>query len=285
MSKPMVEGVVDSNHILLPVSSMPRTKRKFLRGRSRLVSQIVTGLIILGCWQLVGSSNLVQPVLRASPEQVVSFLIQSVGNGVLLPNLWSTLEATVIAFVLGSGVGITVGIGLALLPRVEGALDPYLNALNSMPRIALAPLFVLYFGFGTLSKVVLAFSLVVFILITNARAGVLGVDREFLRLCSAFDATKWQIVRKILLPASVPSIFAGLRLGLVYALLGVVTSELIGSQEGLGSRISFYSAAFQMQGIYGILIILALIGMLLNGLMALAERRLLRWQGSEGGGR
>lgn len=252
---------------------------------SKPFAQLIAGLVILAAWQAVTAAGLVRPSLSATPRQVADFLLQALQTEQLWQDLGSTLLATVIAFVLGSAVGIVVGIILGLLPRLEAAVDPYLSALNSMPRIALAPLFVLYFGFGTTSKVALAFSLVVFILITNARAGVVGVDRELLRLSAAYGASKVQTVLKILLPSSVPSIFAGLRVGLVYSLLGVVTSELIAAQQGIGARITYYATSFNMQGIYGLLILLALIGVTLNGIMILVERRLLRWQtasGSEG---
>lgn len=265
----------------------PTTARRgrwpWYRRRERLLSQLATGLLILGAWQLVATLGLVRPVLASSPGEVAAFLIAS--SGELWPDLVSTVTATLIAFVLASIVGVVVGIGLGLLPRLEAAVDPYLSALNSMPRIALGPLFVLYFGFGMTAKVALAFSIVVFILILNARAGVLSVDRELIRLSAAFNATKLQLFMKVLLPSSVPSIFAGLRLGLIYSLLGVVTSEIIASQTGLGSKIVYYSAVFQIEGIYAILIVLALIASLLNAVMATAERRLLRWQepGATGG--
>ncbi len=249
----------------------------------RLLSQVVTGLLILGLWQLVVSQHWIRPSLSASPLDVGRYLVQNLFvSGSLWPDVASTLLATIIAFVLGSVAGVLIGVILGLLPKLEAALDPYLNALNSMPRIALAPLFVLYFGFGTTSKVALAFSLVIFILIANARAGVVGVDRELLRLAAAHNATKVQTVMKILLPGSVPAIFAGLRVGLVYSLLGVVTSELIAAQKGLGVRVTYYAAAFNMTGIYGILILLALIGSILTGAMVIVERRLLWWQQDPG---
>lgn len=261
-----------------------RGRKRQMRLPTRLLSQIAAGVGILVLWHVVVSLGVVRPSLAATPAQVGSYLVEASAKGELWVNLVSTLTATIIAFILGSSVGIFVGVGLSLAPRLEAAIDPYLNAVNSMPRIALAPLFVIYFGFGTSAKVALAFTLVVFILIANARAGVLSTDRELIRLASAFNASKWQIITKILLPSSVPSMFAGLRVGLVYSLLGVVTSELIGAQEGLGARISFYAAAFNMEGIYGILIVLAVIGGLLNGGMRLAERYLLRWQEPGAGG-
>src|SRR5262249_43820450 len=178
-------------------------------------------------------------------------------------------------FVLASVVGIIIGIGLGLFPRVEALLDPYISAINAMPRIAFAPVFVLLFGIGQPSKVALAFSVVVFILILNARAGIRTVDRDIMTMAIVMNITKRQMFMKILLPSAVPSIFAGLRLGVIYALLGVVTSELIASRQGLGQLIAWYAGTFALEGVYGVVIILALVASLMNVAMAALERKLL----------
>ncbi|MHB8718142.1 MAG: ABC transporter permease [Candidatus Dormibacteria bacterium] len=237
-------------------------------------------LAILGIWELVSLAKIIKPVLASSPADVWNFLVSIGQSGELWTNLWATLEATLIAFVLGSVVGVFLGLCLAVLPRVERALDPLLNALNAMPRIALGPLFVLYFGFGLTAKVALGFSLAVFILMVNARAGALSVDPDLIRLSRALNASRIQTFTKVLLPSSVPSIFAGLRLGLIYALLGVITAEIIASQTGLGSRILYYSNIFDITGVYAILIVLAVVAAVLNTLMAMGERWLLRWRPS-----
>lgn len=235
-------------------------------------------LLILGLWQWVSVAKLIKPVLASSPAEVWDFLIEIGRSGELWVNLRATLEATVLAFVLGSVTGVVLGLSLAVMPRLERAIDPLLNALNGMPRIALGPLFVLYFGFGLAAKVALGFSLVVFILMVNARAGALSVDPDLIRLSRALNASRLQMFTKIMLPSSIPAIFAGLRLGIIYALLGVITAEIIASQTGMGARILYYSNVFQIKGVYGILIILAIVAAVLNTLMAWAERRLLRWR-------
>lgn len=270
------------------IAAAPRRARQGPKQRargqalSRVGIQIAVGVVILAVWQLVTTTGLVRPVLASSPAEVWHFLVESVRAGELWTHLYATLSATLIAFVLASIVGIVIGVSLGMLPRVHRAIEPYLNALNSMPRIALGPLFVLYFGFGTEAKVALAFSLVVFILIINSRAGVLSVDPDLMRLAAALKATKLQLFTKILLPSSVPSIFAGLRLGLIYSLLGVITAEIIAAQTGLGARILYFSAVFDIEGIYAILLVLAVIAGVLNSIMGIVERRLLRWRPKEG---
>jgi NitT/TauT family transport system permease protein len=186
--------------------------------------------------------------------------------------------AVVIAFLLASVIGIVVGIALALLPRVERVVSPYLDALNAMPRIALAPVFVVAFGLTPKAKVALAFSIVVFIVLTSARAGVRSVDVDIMRLSTVLGANRRQMFAKVLFPVAIPAIFGGLRLGVIFSLLGVVTSELIAARDGIGQLLQGYASLFQIDGVYGLLIVLAVIASLLNAGMAIVERYLLRWQ-------
>jgi NitT/TauT family transport system permease protein len=147
-----------------------------------------------------------------------------------------------------------------------------------MPRLALAPLFIVALGINTSAKVAMAATLVFFIVLSGARAGVRSTDAEWLRLSTVLGAKKHQLFRKVLLPVATPAIFAALRLGLIYSLLGVVGSELISARNGLGQLIAYDSSMFRMEGVYAILILLAVIAVVLNQTLGFVERRLLRWQ-------
>jgi NitT/TauT family transport system permease protein len=232
-------------------------------------------------WYLVGRLGIVDVFYISDPQSVYDYLVENIRNGVIKPHLLSTLSATVIGFLIGSVSGILVGLILALLPHVSDVLDPYISALNSLPRIALAPLMVVFFGITQSAKIALAVSLVFFILLLNARAGVKSVDRDILFLARSSDIGPVQMFWKVLLPTAIPSIFAGLRLGLIYALLGVVSSEMIVAREGLGQLILLYSGTFQMAGVYGILIVLAVLATVFNVMLGWIEKRLLRWQPAE----
>jgi NitT/TauT family transport system permease protein len=201
-----------------------------------------------------------------------------VHSGELWLNMKATLIATVVAFVLASAVGVVVGVALGVLPRTERVLSPFLDAFNATPRIALAPVFIIYFGITTQAKVALAFTLVVFIVLSASRAGVRSADPDALRLSAVTGANKRQLFMKVLLPVAVPQIFASLRLGLIYSLLGVVASEIIASRSGLGQLVAKYTATYQLDHVYSILILLALIATALNQLMVQLEGWLLRWQ-------
>jgi NitT/TauT family transport system permease protein len=242
------------------------------------VAQVAVGLLLLGLWQLAAVAKWPDPVLAKSPVQAWDYLVSAARTGELWSNTWATMTAVLIAWVAAGLAGIGAGLALGLMPRTERVLSPYLDAANAMPRIALAPLLIVALGIGTPAKVALASTLVFFIVLSGARAGIRSADADWLLLSSVLGARKHQLFRKVLLPVATPAIFAALRLGLIYSLLGVVGSELISARDGLGQLIAYDSSVFQMDGVYGILVLLAVIAVVLSQLMALVERWLLRWQ-------
>lgn len=232
---------------------------------------------MLGLWQLIASRQWLNPTLAKSPGETMRFLMTSAASGELWSNGLATMKAVLVAWVIGGVVGTVVGLGLGLSQRAERVLTPFIDAVNAMPRIALAPVFIIAFGIDTEAKVALAVSLVVFIVLSGARAGIHAADPDWLRLSVVMGAGKIQTFMKVFLPVALPSIFSALRLGLVYSLLGVVASELISARDGLGQLVSLYSGNFQMQAVYGILLVLALVAVALNQVTAAVERRLTRW--------
>jgi NitT/TauT family transport system permease protein len=259
----------------------PGPRRRIGLKRETLVVrglQVLLGLALLALWQLAADLKWPDPVLAKSPAQSWDYLVGAARSGELWSNTWATMTAVLIAWVLAGLAGIVAGLALGLMPRTERVLSPYLDAANAMPRIALAPLLIVALGIGTSAKVALASTLVFFIVLSGARAGIRSADADWLLLSSVLGARKHQLFGKVLLPVATPAIFAALRLGLIYSLLGVVGSELISARDGLGQLIAYDSSVFQMEGVYGILVLLAVIAVVLNQLMGLAERRLLRWQ-------
>ncbi|WP_161996701.1 ABC transporter permease subunit [Rhodococcus sp. YH1] len=233
---------------------------------------------LIGLWQLVVSLQLIDRTVSSSPVEVWHALVSAVTGSELWLNLADTMIAAVLAFVLASLVGVVIGIGLALLPSVEKVVAPFLDAINAMPRIALAPVFVVAFGLSISSKIALAFSIVVFMVISAARAGVRSVDVDVAVLARTLGATRRQMFTKVLVPVAVPSIFGGLRLGLIYSILGVVTAELIASRSGVGQLLQKYAGLFQTAEMYAVLIVLAVVAGLINAGMTRLESALLRWQ-------
>jgi len=243
------------------------------------LSQIVLIVALLALWQGASSLGLIDASLIGTPFGMFFFL----RDGLFLTgSIWSdagwTFEAVVFAFVLGSAAAMILGGLFARWPFAERVVDPILTSLNSMPRIALAPMFIIWFGLGLWSKVAVGFSLTFFIVLSATVAGIRGASSDHVMLARTLGASPFEIFRTIILPGAVPVVFSGLRLGLIYALLGVVGSEIIASRNGLGQEVAYMSSTFNVDGVMAVILLLALIGYAISHCMTRIERWLLRWQ-------
>lgn len=244
-----------------------------------LILQIVSLVLFLLLWEWAAKTRAVDPLFIGQPSKIFAYLYQSifVDHELLKEAAW-TLSETAAAFVLGSLAGIAFGLLFVLYEPLERFLDPLFSALNSLPRIALAPLFLLWFGLGPTSKIALGFSLTFFIVLNNTVAGARSVDSDWIILARMLGAGKAKIFFKVTLISAVPTIFSGLRLGLIYALLGVIGGEIIASQHGLGQLLSLLANTFETNGVFAVLFFLAALGVTLSKLMSAIEAYLLRWR-------
>ena len=229
---------------------------------------------LLAIWSVMVRLHLVDRLFISSPEDVGRFLFANFWHE-LVPNTLATLLATMISFALSGMVGVLTGLVLVELPYLKWIVDPFLTAFNSMPRIALAPIFILWFGIGVGSKVALAFSLGFFIVLMSTFAGIRNVDPVLLRLSRSLGCTGWQQFTKITLPWAIPSVFAGLKLALIYSFLGVVTSEMLASKIGLGQLIMYYSGVLRMDAVFAILFVMAVCAVILTVIADRIEAALL----------
>ena len=235
--------------------------------------------VFFGVWEWASYARWIDPILIGAPSGVAKYLWQELFiTGSLFEDFAYTIGATLTAFVLGSVGGILTGMLFVTRPNIEAVLSPLLMALNSMPRIALAPLFLIWFGLGVGSKVALAFTLTYFIVLTNTVAGGRGVNPDHITLAQTLGASRSQIFRKFTLPSAVPVIFNGLRLGLVFALLGVIGGEILASEHGLGNTLQLLGASFKTSGVFGVIILLSLVGIGITWFMSWLEDRLLSWK-------
>lgn len=258
-SRDAAGAVADDSPLAAGVQDLRAKVRRRNAIRTTLTLYIGRLLILLvfsGVWWLAVAMKWMDKFFVSSPDAVVMFLISSFTKEII-PNALNTLLAMLIAFVLSGIMGVFAGLMLFEFPRVKRLVDPFLTALNSMPRIALAPIFILWFGIGLTSKVALAFSLGFFIVLLSTYAGIRNVDPTLMRLSRSLGCTPRQQFLKIMLPWAVPSVFAGLKLALIYSFLGVVTSEMLASKVGLGQLIMYYSGILRMDAVLGILLVMA----------------------------
>jgi NitT/TauT family transport system permease protein len=236
-------------------------------------------VVFLGAWQWAVDAKLIDPFFFSQPSAIGRFLVEEVHDGSIWPHVLVTLRETLVGFAIGAAAGVAAGIVRMQFPFAADVSNPFLTILNVLPRVALAPMFIIWFGVGEGSKVALAVSLVFFILMLNTEAGIRSLDRELVVTMRALGATDRQLFWKVMLPGAVPAIFGGMRLGVVYALLAVVVGEMISARMGLGQRIAFYAASFRAEGVLGTILVLAMIGLGLNFVVVRAESMLLRWKG------
>lgn len=238
--------------------------------------QVLVLAVVVGTWELSVATGLIDPIFSGRPWQVAREFVKQITTGTTYHALGITLEETLLGWVIASAAGIVTGLILSQSSLLRDIFNPFVTALNSLPRIALAPLFILWFGLGIVSKVALSVSLVYFVLLLATLGAVANVDEELLRLARILGFSKIDIYRKVILPWSVSGIFGGLQLGLVTSFLGAVTGEILGAQAGMGVLLTGYANLFQTNNVMASLLILAIVASALAAAMRLLEKRLVR---------
>jgi NitT/TauT family transport system permease protein len=239
--------------------------------------QAALGVAVLLAWQ-GASGRLIDNFFISNPLDVGARLYRWTIDGSIFAHIAATIYATGMGFVIGSVGGAMLGVWLGVSPLASRLLNPYLNALNALPKVALAPLFVLWFGLGIESKIALAAVLVLFLVFLNTFAGVREVDQDLIDGARLMRATRIQIIIKVIIPSATSWVFAGLKIAMPYALIGAVLGEMIASNRGLGYLVQFSGAQFDTAGVFAVLIVIALLAMALNFVVDIIQNRMERWR-------
>ena len=247
-------------------------------GWRQLLLVVLTFAIMVGGWELgVRLSNIPRFVLPP-PSGIVDQLFLMLTQKAF----WTDVSVTLHEVLLGYGVGIVLavvlGVAIAQVTVLELALMPYIVAFQTIPSVALAPLFLQWFGYGTLSKVVMAALIAFFPILVNVIAGLQACGRDELQMARAFGATRTQLLIKVRVPNALPFVFAGLELGIVFALVGAIVAEFVGAKAGLGNRILQYNEQFNIAGMFAVLLVLATLGMVMHRLVGWLKDRVLFWR-------
>ncbi len=203
-------------------------------------------------------------------------------TGDIYVHLWVTLIETVLAFAIGTVLGLGVGLWLALAPLTSALLDPYIKAANSMPRVILAPIFAVWFGLGIWSKVALGVTLVFFIVFFNVYQGVKEVSPVVLANARMLGANRKQLLRHVYLPSATSWVFSSLHTSVGLAFVGAVVGEYLGSARGVGYLILQAEGTFDINTVFAGILVLTAFALVLDGIVALVERRLMKWQPKTG---
>jgi NitT/TauT family transport system permease protein len=238
---------------------------------------VLLGLALLAAWELA-ADRLIGSFWISSPSRIARYFLTIAQSGELFGHMGVTFLAASSGYAIGAASGVIVGFLLAELPLVAYVLEPYIQAFYGIPRIALAPLFIIWFGIGIMSKVVLVVLVVFFLVFANTYSGVKNVDPALINVVRIFGGGPWDVVRKVTLPASLPWIVSGLQLSVPYALVGAVTGEFIASSKGIGYMIALHSNLFFTTGAMTGIVVLAVTVLVASLLIMRLERRLLRWR-------
>jgi len=260
--------------------------------RSLRIWQLLMLAGVFAFWYVATDPTLLPPIYFDNPDKAAFFFgrpLEVLGrvwtwfsSGSIYAHLWVTLMETALAFVAGTVSGLAVGLWLALSPTAAALFDPYIKAVNAMPRVILAPIFGVWFGLGMASKVALGVTLVFFIVFFNVYQGVREVSHTVLANARMLGASDRQLLRHVYIPSAMSWVFASLHNSVGLAFVGAVVGEYLGSSEGVGYLILQAEGTFDINSVFAGILVLTAFALALDWMVTVVERRLMVWQPRSG---
>lgn len=270
----------DPSHAIgAPVQITAAISWRQRHGRKAVIVAARLGLLAVAiiCWQLM-AGHLISVLFVSKPTLVWHQLVVWSDAGTLWTNSWVTIREILIGYAVGAAAGVLVGFGLSSLRALSSVLDPFIMALYAVPKVALAPLFIVWFGIGLQMKVILAATTVFFLVFINTAAGIKQVDIALVDAVRLMGGSRRQLIRKVVLPASMSGVLTGLRVAIPYALIGAVIGELVASNQGLGYLINESASTLDTAGVFAALVTLTVIAAILNAMVNVLGRWTDRWR-------
>ena len=256
---------------------------KFYLNQEKKILGTLSVTLFLVLWELVGNTfQLINPMFMSAPSLIWNAAIQMFSSGEIYNDLYVSGIELFWGYFLSAAVAVPFGISIGWYKKVAYIFDPFVNAMNATPRVALLPLVIIWLGIGVLSKVGIIFLGAVFPILINARDGVKTTPVNLLTAARSFGASEWMIFKTVVFPSTVPFILTGLRLGLGRAIVGVMVGELYAATAGIGFMITVAGATFQTDKVFVGVLIFALTGMIGTELITRVERRFNRWRPAVG---
>ena len=239
-------------------------------------------LLFLGGWEWLSRSKLIDEFFFSKPTAIFlrlyEWITEGTSEGPLWYHLWVTMEESLLGFFTGSVAGIVAGIALGRNRMLSDVFSIYIKVINSVPRVVLAPIFIMIFGLGLTSKVALSFVMVFFVVFSNAFQGVREADRNLLANAQILGAKDWQLTRSVVIPSAMSWIFASLHVSFGFAIVGAIVGEFVGSRYGIGLLINVAKGSFDAAGMYAAIVIIMVVALAAEYLMTLVEDRLAKWR-------
>ncbi len=263
-------------------SDFSQARRRDLRGYLPWITTPLLVVLLVAAWWIYVDFSKISPFILPSPASVYHAWLGLLTSKRPWLDVAMTVYATLFGFLWAVAVGVGLGVLIARVRWLEQTLNPFIVASQVLPKVALVPLFVVWFGFGVTSKVVIAATLAFFPIITNTVLGIKSIDGGHRDVMVSLNATRWQIFRRLELPSSLPFILSGMEVGIVLALIGAVVGEYVGGDVGLGHLLVARMNAFETDGLFAVIIHMTILGFLFYFAISLLRQALIPWHKSAG---
>ena len=249
----------------------------FVRDRPQVLLIPLVFVLFVGSWEWVVRAWNIPEFLVPAPSTVAGALGRGLRSGLYVANFSVTLSEALLGFLIAAVAGIAMGAVIAQFRVLEQTFYPYLVALQTLPKIAIAPLIIVWFGFGISSKIIVAATVAFFPVLVNVIVGLKTIDPAKLDLMRSLRASRWQTFRLVTFPNALPFVFAGLDIAVVFSVLGAIVGEFVGAQKGLGNLILQFNFSLDIAGVFAVLILLSVMGVALHLAMQAVQKRLIFW--------
>jgi NitT/TauT family transport system permease protein len=238
--------------------------------------------LILGGWEIGTRVGVIDEFFFAKPSDIAlriyEWAVDGTAEGSLWYHLWVTMEESLIGFFTGAIAGVIVGIALGRNRMLSDIFSVYIKVINSIPRVVLAPIFIMIFGLGLGSKVALSFVMVFFVVFSNAFQGVREADRDLIANAQILGARGWQLTHSVVIPSAMSWIFASLHVSFGFAIVGAIVGEFVGSRYGIGLLINVAKGSFDAAGMYAAIVIIMIVALVAEYVMTAIENRIAKWR-------
>ncbi len=281
---PLPKSPLPKPHAVPTEAQIEAEARARLKARRTLVVTLRIAILVgvLGLWEIGARTGFIDPFFFASPsgiaEQIWVWMTEGTSQGSLWVQILVTLEETILGFVIGAAGGIVCGIILGRNKLLADVFSIYIKVANSIPRVVLGSIFIIALGLGMASKVALAVVMVFFVVFANAFQGVREADRAMIANAQILGASPFQITTSVIIPSAMSWILASLHVSFGFALVGAVVGEFLGAKQGVGLLIATAQGAFNANGVFAAMIILAVLALAMEFLITLVENRLVKWR-------
>ena len=245
--------------------------------RHAWIRQLAAFVVLLALWELAGRAGMLNPMYAPMPSRVGAALIELFADGRIWPHLEATFAAALGGLTLGIAVGIMLGVAAALVPFVAELLEPVMTLLNAVPRVILAPLFVIWLGIGLASKVALSFILVAVLIFFTVYGGIRQVDRRLVERVVTLGGNRRALVRHVYLPSVASWVLGSMKVAVGFAFTGAVVGEFVAASRGLGYLLSFAQSTYNSALMFALILLILAVVLLIFGLAGRLEKHLLRW--------